>query len=68
MTHGTRAGTLGWPRVLVGWLFVARLLLAGPAAAASLDEWRSQLAEGRLLSDMVAVIGSLDFVMGEVDR
>ena len=26
------------------------------------------LAEGRLLSDMVAVIGSLDFVMGEVDR
>jgi NADH-quinone oxidoreductase subunit D len=27
-----------------------------------------QLAEGRLLSDMVAIIGSLDFVMGEVDR
>ncbi len=26
------------------------------------------LAEGRLLSDMVAVIGSLDFVMGEVDK
>jgi NADH-quinone oxidoreductase subunit D len=26
------------------------------------------LAKGRLLSDMVAVIGSLDFVMGEVDR
>ena len=26
------------------------------------------LAEGRLLSDIVAVIGSLDFVMGEVDR
>ena len=26
------------------------------------------LSEGRLLSDMVAVIGSLDFVMGEVDR
>ncbi|MSR61431.1 MAG: NADH-quinone oxidoreductase subunit D [Planctomycetes bacterium] len=26
------------------------------------------LAEGRLLSDMVALIGSLDFVMGEVDR
>ena len=26
------------------------------------------LARGRLLSDMVAVIGSLDFVMGEVDR
>jgi NADH:ubiquinone oxidoreductase subunit D len=26
------------------------------------------LAEGRLLSDMVAIIGSLDFVMGEVDR
>ncbi len=26
------------------------------------------LAEGRLLSDLVAVIGSLDFVMGEVDR
>jgi len=24
--------------------------------------------EGRLLSDMVALIGSLDFVMGEVDR
>ena len=27
-----------------------------------------ELAEGRLLSDMVAIIGSLDFVMGEVDR
>lgn len=26
------------------------------------------LAEKRLLSDMVAIIGSLDFVMGEVDR
>jgi NADH-quinone oxidoreductase subunit D len=26
------------------------------------------IAEGRLFSDMVAVIGSLDFVMGEVDR
>ena len=26
------------------------------------------LAEGRLLSDMVAIIGSMDFVMGEVDR
>jgi NADH-quinone oxidoreductase subunit D len=26
------------------------------------------LAEGRLLSDMVAIIGGLDFVMGEVDR
>lgn len=26
------------------------------------------VAEGRLLSDMVAIIGSLDFVMGEVDR
>jgi NADH-quinone oxidoreductase subunit D len=26
------------------------------------------LAEGRLFSDMVALIGSLDFVMGEVDR
>ena len=26
------------------------------------------LAEGRLFSDMVAIIGSLDFVMGEVDR
>jgi NADH-quinone oxidoreductase subunit D len=27
-----------------------------------------KVAEGRLLSDMVAIIGSLDFVMGEVDR
>jgi NADH-quinone oxidoreductase subunit D len=27
-----------------------------------------RLAEGRLLSDMVALIGSMDFVMGEVDR
>ncbi len=27
-----------------------------------------QLSRGRLLSDMVAVIGSLDFVMGECDR
>jgi len=26
------------------------------------------LAKGRLLSDMVAIIGSLDFVMGECDR
>jgi NADH:ubiquinone oxidoreductase subunit D len=26
------------------------------------------LAKDRLLSDMVAIIGSLDFVMGEVDR
>jgi len=26
------------------------------------------LSDGRLLSDMVALIGSLDFVMGEVDR
>jgi len=26
------------------------------------------LARGRLLSDMVAIIGSMDFVMGEVDR
>jgi NADH-quinone oxidoreductase subunit D len=26
------------------------------------------MAEGRLLSDMVALIGSMDFVMGEVDR
>ncbi len=26
------------------------------------------LAQGRLLSDMVALIGSMDFVMGEVDR
>lgn len=26
------------------------------------------LAQGRLFSDMVAIIGSLDFVMGEVDR
>ena len=26
------------------------------------------IAEGRLLSDLVAIIGSLDFVMGEVDR
>lgn len=26
------------------------------------------IARGRLLSDMVAIIGSLDFVMGEVDR
>lgn len=27
-----------------------------------------QLAQGRLLSDLMAIIGSLDFVMGEVDR
>jgi len=27
-----------------------------------------ELAAGRLLSDMVALIGSMDFVMGEVDR
>ncbi len=27
-----------------------------------------RVAEGRLFSDMVAIIGSLDFVMGEVDR
>ncbi|MFT7486737.1 MAG: NADH-quinone oxidoreductase subunit D [Candidatus Paceibacteria bacterium] len=27
-----------------------------------------KLAEGQLLSDVVAVLGSLDFVMGEVDR
>jgi NADH-quinone oxidoreductase subunit D len=27
-----------------------------------------KLAEGKLLSDVVAVLGSLDFVMGEVDR
>jgi len=27
-----------------------------------------QMAKGRLLSDMMAIIGSLDFVMGEVDR
>ncbi|MFT5049746.1 MAG: NADH-quinone oxidoreductase subunit D [Chlamydiales bacterium] len=27
-----------------------------------------KLVEGRLLSDLIAVIGSLDFVMGEVDR
>jgi NADH-quinone oxidoreductase subunit D len=27
-----------------------------------------QLAQGRLLSDIMAIIGSLDFVMGEVDR
>lgn len=27
-----------------------------------------RLAHGRLLSDMMAIIGSLDFVMGEVDR
>jgi len=27
-----------------------------------------RIAEGRLFSDMVAIIGSLDFVMGEVDR
>ena len=27
-----------------------------------------EITEGRLFSDMVAVIGSLDFVMGEVDR
>ena len=27
-----------------------------------------KLAEGRLFSDMVALIGSMDFVMGEVDR
>ena len=26
------------------------------------------LGEGKLLSDVVAVLGSLDFVMGEVDR
>ncbi|MFT7670577.1 MAG: NADH-quinone oxidoreductase subunit D [Planctomycetota bacterium] len=26
------------------------------------------IAEGRLLSDVVAIIGSMDFVMGEVDR
>ena len=26
------------------------------------------ISEGRLFSDMVAIIGSLDFVMGEVDR
>ena len=26
------------------------------------------LARGRLISDIVAIIGSLDFVMGEVDR
>jgi len=26
------------------------------------------LAEGRLFSDMVSLIGSMDFVMGEVDR
>jgi NADH:ubiquinone oxidoreductase subunit D len=26
------------------------------------------LARDRLISDMVAIIGSLDFVMGEVDR
>ncbi len=26
------------------------------------------LARGRLFSDTVAIIGSLDFVMGEVDR
>ena len=26
------------------------------------------IARGRLLSDMVALIGSMDFVMGEVDR
>ena len=26
------------------------------------------LAKDRLLSDMVSIIGSLDFVMGEVDR
>ncbi len=27
-----------------------------------------EIARGRLLSDMMAIIGSLDFVMGEVDR
>lgn len=27
-----------------------------------------QLAQGRLFSDLMAIIGSLDFVMGEVDR
>ena len=27
-----------------------------------------QLARGRLFSDLMAIIGSLDFVMGEVDR
>jgi NADH-quinone oxidoreductase subunit D len=27
-----------------------------------------KIAQGRLLSDMMAIIGSLDFVMGEVDR
>jgi NADH:ubiquinone oxidoreductase subunit D len=27
-----------------------------------------RLGEGRLFSDMVALIGSMDFVMGEVDR
>jgi NADH:ubiquinone oxidoreductase subunit D len=26
------------------------------------------VSRGRLLSDMMAIIGSLDFVMGEVDR
>jgi NADH:ubiquinone oxidoreductase subunit D len=26
------------------------------------------MAEGRLLADMVAVIGSIDIVLGEVDR
>jgi len=26
------------------------------------------LSEGRLFSDLVAIIGSLDFVIGEVDR
>jgi NADH-quinone oxidoreductase subunit D len=27
-----------------------------------------QLAKGRYISDLVAIIGSLDFVMGECDR
>ncbi|HSW06003.1 ATP-binding protein [Aquabacterium sp.] len=38
-----------WPRVLAGWLVVAGLLLTGPAAAASLDEWRRQLADAQAL-------------------
>jgi len=42
--------------------------LQAAARLLGLGQGSPVLGQGRLLSDMVAIIGSLDFVMGEVDR
>ena len=59
-------GELGFLAISDGTAVPARLHIRAPGLMNV--QAIPLIAEGRLLSDIVAIIGSLDFVMGEVDR